>query len=104
MKLRNVTFPDEVLRRLERTKTLVDAIRIATEAAGSHDKLAAMLGTSRQTIIGWQNGTFPKPGYRDKLIAVGVPARLLVTADKTALERRLRRVEAEVAAIRKELG
>lgn len=100
-----MTFPDDVLRRLERAKTLPDAISIARVAAGSHDRLAALLGTSRQTVIKWENGTsFPNGGYRGKLVAIGIPARLLLTVDKTAVEKRLRRVEAEVAAIRKELG
>lgn len=102
MKLRHVTFPDDVLRRLERAKTLVEAITLAREAAGSHDRLATLLGTSRQTVINWEKGTYPGK-YRDKLIAVGIPARLLVTVDKTAVEKRLRRVEAEVASIRKAL-
>lgn len=98
-----MTFPDDVLRRLERAKTLADAITIARTAAGSHDKLAKRLGTSRQTVINWEQGTFPDR-YRDKLIAIGIPAKFFVTVDKTAVEKRLRRVEAEVASIRKALG
>lgn len=71
--------------------------------AGSHDKLGQMLGTSRQTIIGWQGGKYPSKLYRDRMIAVGFPARVFATIDKTAIEKRLRVVEAEVASIRKEI-
>lgn len=98
-----MTFSDEVVARLKRAKTLPEAVVLAREAAGSHDKLAAMLGTTRQTVINWEQGVFPAR-YQDKLIAAGIPARFFVTVDKTAVEKRLRRVEAEVAAIRRELG
>jgi DNA-binding XRE family transcriptional regulator len=98
-----VTFPDEVLRRLERAKTLPEAVTIARIAAGSHDKLGRLLGAKRQTIIKWEKGTYPTQ-YRDQLIAIGVPAKLLTTVDRTAIEKRLRRVEAEVASIRRDLG
>lgn len=99
-----MTFPDDVLAKLQRAKTLAEAIRIAREAAGSHDKLAKMLSTSRQTVIGWETGTFPTRRYREGLARLGVPARFFVTVDKTDVERRLRWVEAEVAAIRKEIA
>jgi transcriptional regulator with XRE-family HTH domain len=98
-----VTFPDDVLRRLQRAKTFVDALDIAREAAGSHDKLAALLGTSRQRIFAWEKGEFPGRAYREKLLHIGIPPRFFVTTDKTAVEKRLRRVEAEVASIRKAL-
>ena len=99
-----MAFDENVLGRLQRAKTLIEAIAIARDAAGSHDKLGRLLDTSRQTIFAWEKGTFPNRDYRDKLIAIGIPARFFVTVDKTAVERRLRRVEAEVAAIRKEIG
>lgn len=97
-----MTFPDDVLARLQRAKTLAEAIVIAREAAGSHDKFARLLGTTRQTVIAWEKGTFPER-YVQQLIAVGVPARLLTALDRTAIEKRLRRVEAEVASIRRAL-
>ncbi len=98
-----MTFPDDVLGRLDRAKTLVEAIAIAEATAGSADKLARMLGTSRQTVFRWKAGTFPGR-YRDRLVGLGIPARFFVTVDKTAVEKRLRRVEAELAAIRREIG
>lgn len=103
MKLRHVTFDEDVQAKLDRAKTLVEAIAIAEAAAGSADKLGAILGTSRQTVFGWKRGVFPR-AYREKLVALGVPARFFVTVDKTAIEKRLRWVEAEVASIRKDLG
>jgi hypothetical protein len=98
-----VTFDEDVLAKLGRAETLPEAIGIAEAAAGSADKLGGMLGTTRQTVFGWKKGVFPTR-YRDRLIAIGIPARLLLTVDKTAIEKRLRRVEAEVASIRRELG
>lgn len=91
------------MRRLERAKTLAEAITIARVAAGSHDKLGALLGANRQTVIKWEQGVYPAK-YRDRLIALGIPARLLLAIDRTQIEKRLRRVEAEVASIRRLLG
>lgn len=92
------------MRRLQKAQTLVEAIVIAREAAGSHDKLGARLGgVPRQTVIAWEKGAYPAK-YKSQLIAIGIPARLLVVADRTAIEKRLRRVEAEVASIRRDLG
>lgn len=95
-------FGDDVLARLRRTKTLPEAIGIAVKAAGSHDRLAKQLKTSRQTIINWEKGVYPSR-YKGALINIGIPARYFVTVDKTDVERRLRRMEAEIAAIRKEI-
>lgn len=95
-----MTFDEGTLAALDRAETLVEAIAIAERAAGSADKLAAELGTNRQTIFRWKEGSFPSR-YRDKLVAVGIPARFFVTVDRTAVEKRLRRAEAEVAAIRR---
>ena len=36
---------------------------------GSHDKMAAKLKTSRQTVIGWEHGAEPKR-YADKLAEI----------------------------------
>lgn len=52
-----------------------DLIRQLREEHGSHDKLAAALGTSRQRVIGWEKGQAPGGEYRDKLAALsGLPA------------------------------
>lgn len=52
---------------------------------GSHDKLAAKLGTTRQTVIGWEKGAQPNRDYRAKLAAVsGFPAE---TFQRSAAER-----------------
>lgn len=52
---------------------------------GSHDKLAALLGTTRQTVIGWEKGAQPGARYRAKLATVsGFPAE---TFQRSAAER-----------------
>lgn len=44
---------------------------------GSHDKLAARLGTNRQTVIGWEKGSQPNRRYRSLLAEVsGFPEEL----------------------------
>lgn len=58
--------------------SLADAIKALRERTGSHDKLAAKLGTSRQRIIAWEAGGYPRD-FKDKLIALGVPAELFIT-------------------------
>lgn len=42
------------------TLPLADRVKWLRQKAGSHDKLAKALGTSRQTIISWERGTEPK--------------------------------------------
>lgn len=58
---------------------------------GSHDKLAARLGTTRQTVIGWEKGTQPNRGYREKLAELsGFPAEAYrrTYEDETVVPRR----------------
>lgn len=49
------------------TLPLAERIRWLRLREGSHDKLAARLGTSRQTVIGWEKGGRPGPRYRARL-------------------------------------
>jgi transcriptional regulator with XRE-family HTH domain len=98
-----VTFGADVRDRLRDAESLPVAIRILRIAAGSHDKLAAELGTSRQSIIAWEKGRFPED-YVAQLRDLGVPARLLTRVSRDEVEARLRAVEAEVAALRDLLG
>ena len=77
---------------------------------GSHDKLAARLGTTRQTVIGWEKGAQPNKHYRGKLAGVsGYPTEAfrrsaaerevwaLTETHLKALEARLDRLYAETA-------
>jgi transcriptional regulator with XRE-family HTH domain len=59
--LRSVTFHDLLTLPLHQR---IEALR---RHAGSHDKLADKLGTTRQTIIGWEQGAQPNPHYRQKV-------------------------------------
>lgn len=77
--------------------------------AGSHDKLAARLGTKRQTVIGWEKGAQPNGRYRQLLAELsGFPADAFA---RTASERevwalteaRLRAVEESLAETRRDL-
>lgn len=103
MKLRHVTFPSlEVRARLEAAGSLPEAVLILHRAAGSHDKLAKILGTTRQRIIKWEEGDYPAR-YAKKLLDLGVPARLFTRTPRDEIEGRLRRIEAEVAALRREI-
>lgn len=87
---------------IESVRSLPEAIIALRKAHGSHDKLAQRLGTSRQTIIRWEKGSRPDLFYRTQLIELGVPEDLLerrVSQDE--LDRRLRRVEGELAELRR---
>lgn len=92
--------PHDVLERLEASETLAEAVKILRMWAGSHDKLAGTLGTSRQRVIGWEQGQAPRAAYRDQLLALGVPARFFVTVSRADLEQRLTKVEKEAQEIR----
>lgn len=98
--LRHVTFGEDTRRRLAGAKTLPEAIGILKDAAGSDDKLAADLGTSRKTVISWRkHGVWPET-YLGVLRDRGVPDALLQRATPEEIERRLRAAEAEILAIR----
>jgi transcriptional regulator with XRE-family HTH domain len=58
--------------------TVPQRIRWLRKQAGSHDKLAAKVGTSRQVIIRWEKGTSkPRAESRRRLAsASGLPASL----------------------------
>lgn len=57
------------------TLPLTERIKALRLQAGSHDKFAAQLNTSRQVVIGWEKGAQPGERYRDKLAALsGYPA------------------------------
>lgn len=58
-----------------------EIIRLRKEA-GSHDKFAALLGTSRVTVIRWEQGAYPSARYRKLLAARGVSPALLATKPK----------------------
>lgn len=63
---------------------------------GSHDRLATKLGTSRQTIIRWERGSFPR-AYVEQLRELGVPEELLTQPQPEdrfeGLERRVELLE-----------
>lgn len=44
-----------------------DLVRSLRVQAGSHDKLAKKLGTSRQRVIDWEKGATPSAAYAQKL-------------------------------------
>lgn len=98
-----MTWREDVRPKLARAETLPEAIRLLREAAGSHDKLADEIGkpATRQVVIRWEKGENrpTKPAYVEQLLALGVPPALLF--NRGAVEKRLRQVEAEVAAIRR---
>jgi transcriptional regulator with XRE-family HTH domain len=49
-------------------------IRWLRKQAGSHDKLAAMVGTTRQVVIRWEHGQKPSAESRQRLArASGLP-------------------------------
>lgn len=48
-------------------ETPADRVRALRAKAGSHDKLAAALGTSRQTVVRWEKGAAPSLPYRVRL-------------------------------------
>jgi len=47
-----------------------ELIRELHERVGSLDKLAALLGTTRQTVIRWEKGSEPNGHYREELAAL----------------------------------
>lgn len=87
-----MSFRDE----LEQAETLPRAITLLRENAGSHDKLAAELGTSRQRVIAWEKGGYPRE-YVDALKTMGVPERLLDRDSRVSTDDRLGELEGEVA-------
>lgn len=72
--------------------SLAEEIERLRKAAGSHDKFAAQLGTSRQTVIGWEKGRWPRD-YVSKLVAAGIPAELFEEEARRSVERRLDALE-----------
>lgn len=98
-KVRRVTL-DEFL-----TWPLHKRIEWLRKKAGSHDKLAVKLGTTRQTVIGWEKGKQPNASYRKKLAVLSkFPAdsflRSGVEREVWALtENRLLELEALVARL-----
>lgn len=72
----------------------------------SHDKLAAELGTTRQTVIGWEGGREPNRYYADRLAEFsGFPAwtfrrRESEEAVAEMFARRLGALEAEMPLLR----
>jgi transcriptional regulator with XRE-family HTH domain len=86
-------------------RSLAEAVMALRKRAGSHDKLAAQLSTSRQRVIDWEKGTsWPSARYREKLRELGVPERLLIrptTLDELAA--RARQIVGELAALRVEI-
>lgn len=89
---------------LSNAASLPEAIVMLRKAAGSHDKLAARLGTNRQTVIAWEKGSWPK-SYVDKLREEGVPEQFLTrSVSREDLDERVRQLEAELAALRQEIS
>jgi hypothetical protein len=83
---------------------LPEAITRLRKQAGSHDKFAAVIGgpVSRQTIIGWEHGRFPKPEYRARLIKLGVSPELFRRRSRREEAiKRLDHLEAEMAEVRR---
>lgn len=103
-----MTLRHVALRQVADTD-LARAIEALVTRYGSDEKLAAAIpGANRHTVMRWRtNGTVPeKPEYVEALAALGVPEKLLADA-RAAISRgrndRLEQLEAEVAALRKEL-
>lgn len=91
-------------RGLDEATSLPEAIKILRKQAGSHDKLAAELGTNRQAIIAWEKGRWPKT-FLGKLRDRGVPDALLTPpSNLDELDDRARQIEAELVALREEIG
>ena len=83
-----------------RPLTLAQAIREARRQAGSHDRLARAVGTTRNTIIQWEKGVRPREQWWAALAAAGVPAELLSEpAEEPSLQERLARLEATLDRI-----
>lgn len=61
-------------------------IKALRKEAGSHDKLAKELGTSRQRVIDWEHGGYPRD-YVDQLIERGVPPDVIEQARPTSSRR-----------------
>lgn len=76
--------------------TLAAAIRRLRVEVGSHDKLAAKLGTTRNSIIRWEKGAYPRE-YVDQLRELGIPERLLGQAAPAIRRDRVEALEEEVA-------
>lgn len=102
-----------------RPLTLAQAIREARRQAGSHDRLARAVGTTRNTIIQWEKGVRPREQWWDALAAAGVPYELLSepAAEPSVLDRlaeleailarvenRQRQTRRDIAAIRQDIG
>jgi transcriptional regulator with XRE-family HTH domain len=82
--------------------TLPEAIRALRKHHGSHERLAKALGTSRQRVIDWEKGAYPRD-YVDGLIREGVPAELFESIDIGAVIRRLVELEQEARELRRAL-
>lgn len=84
------------------TLPLFKRIEHLRRKAGSHDKLAAQLDTSRQTVIGWEHGAQPGKVYRERLAEIsGLPAEKFLQHEAerevwTLTETRLKALEAKV--------
>lgn len=81
--------------------TLPAAIKELRHRAGSHDKLAAELGTSRQRVIQWEKGAAPSARYRAKLEAMGVPSTLF-ESERGSIEDQLELIRLELREMREQ--
>lgn len=91
------------------TFPLAERIRYLRVQAGSHDKLAAKLETSRQVIIGWEKGeNRPGPRFRQALADLaGCPPKTFEVQETDpeewrTVQDRLRSLEAKAAQAEKE--
>lgn len=68
------TAPPTIPTKLK-SLTVPQRIKWLRKQAGSHDKLAAKVGTTRQVIIRWEKGQKPSAESRARLAEVsGLPA------------------------------
>ncbi len=66
------------------TLPLTGRIEALRRQAGSHDKLAAILNTSRQTVIGWEKGVQPNERHRESLAAFsGFPESAFLRSEES---------------------
>ena len=99
------------------TLPLFKRIEYLRRKAGSHDKFAVQLGTSRQTVIGWEHGAQPGKVYRERLAEIsGLSAEkflqheaerevwALTETRLKGLEARVERLTVETARGFEELG
>lgn len=66
-----------------KSMTVPQRIKWLRKQAGSHDRLATKLGTTRQVVIRWEKGQRPSASSRARLAEVsGLPAAFFTDGDE----------------------